>query len=146
MFCLYRKKNRQKINSSTKWQYICAKNNMNIKIIFSAEKLSNYSWCNQVLWSPQMVRKNTSRRWDLRLEVRSPIGGDTSDWRWHLQSEVPPPIGGPTSDWRWDLQSEVPPPIGSTHVTCKESVILLKKKEIIYCWLHQAVTCLPGEM
>ena len=74
--------------------------------------MSLYSWCNQVLWSPQMVRKNTSRRWDLRLEVRSPIGGPTSDRRWDLQLEVRSLIGGPTSDQRWDLQLEARSPIG----------------------------------
>ena len=97
----------------------------------------NNSWCNQVLWLPQMVRKNTSRRWDLQSEVGPPIGGvtsnqrcdfqlevtppirgDTSNWRWdsnqrwHLQLEVGPPIGGVTSNWRWDLWSEVGPLIG----------------------------------
>ena len=55
-----------------------------------------------------MVRKNTSRRWDLQLEVRSPIGGDTSDWRWDLQLEVRSLIGGPTSNWRCHLQLEAP--------------------------------------
>ena len=54
-----------------------------------------YSWCNQVLWSPQMVQKippgggTSNWRWDLQLEVRSPIGGDTSDQRWHLWLEAP---------------------------------------------------------
>ena len=110
-----------------------------------------YSWCKQVLWSPQMVRKNTFRRWDLQLEVRSPIGGDTSNQRWDLQLEVRSPIGGPTSNWRWHLQLEVLPPIRGVTSDWRhpcymyESVILLKK-EIIYCWLHQAITCLPGEM
>ena len=83
-----------------------------------------YSWCNQVLWSPQLVWKNTSRRRDLWLEVGPPIGGGTSNQRCHLQSEVRSPIGGETSNWRWDLQfggvtsnwrwdlqSEVTPPI-----------------------------------
>ena len=70
------------------------------------------SWCNQVLWSPQMVRKNTSRRWDLWLEVTPPIGGGTSNQRWDLQLEVSPLIGGEASDWRWDLWLEVGPLIG----------------------------------
>ena len=74
--------------------------------------LLTYSWCNQVLWSPQIVRKNTSRRWDLRLEVRSPIGGPISNWRSRLQLEMGPPIGGDTSDQRWDLQLEVRSLIG----------------------------------
>ena len=56
--------------------------------------------------------KITSRRWDLQLEVRSPIGGDTSDWRWDLQLEVTPLIGGEISNWRWHLQLEVTPLIG----------------------------------
>ena len=84
-----------------------------------------YSWCNQVLWSPQMVRKNTSRRWDLRLEVRSPIGGLTSNWRWHLRLGVGPPIGGEISNWRWDLRLEAP----MWHVGISYS--FEKKKEII---------------
>ena len=58
-----------------------------------------------------MVRKNTSRRWDLWSEVGPPIGGDISNQRWHLQSEVGPPIRGDTSDWRWHLQLELGPPI-----------------------------------
>ena len=70
-----------------------------------------YSWCNQVLWSPQMVRKNTSRRWDLQLEVGPPIGGEISNWRWHLRLEVGPPIGG-------------------THVTCRNQLFFWKKKRL----------------
>ena len=71
------------------------------------------SWCNQVLWSPQIVRKNTSDwRWDLQLEVRSPIGGEISDWRSHLWSEVSPPIGG-------------------THVTCRNELFFCKKRLFI---------------
>ena len=71
-----------------------------------------YSWCNQVLWLLQMVWKNTSRRWDLWLEVGPTIGGEISNRRWHLWSEVTPPIGGGTSDYRLDLQLEVRSPIG----------------------------------
>ena len=72
---------------------------------------SDYSWCNQVLWLLQMVWKNTSRRWDLHLEVEPPIRGWTSIWKWDLQSEVEPSIGGETSIWRWD-PPEVGPPVG----------------------------------
>ena len=46
--------------------------------------------------------KNTSRRWDLQLEVGPPIGDLTSNQRSHLQLEISPPIGGPTS-WRYFL-------------------------------------------
>ena len=63
------------------------------------------SWCNQVLWSPQMVQKYPQ-------ELGPPIRGGTSDWRWHLQSEVGPPIEGEISNWRTHLWLEVGPPIG----------------------------------
>ena len=81
-------------------------------------------WCNQVLWSPQMVQKIPPGggifdwRWDLQLEVPPPTGGLTSNWRWDLQLEVTPwlevtpLIGCGTSNWRWHLQSELTPSIG----------------------------------
>ena len=94
------------------------------------EKLTVCSWCNQVLWSPQMVRKIPPR-------------GGTSDWRWDLQLEVSHPIGGGTSNWRWLMHVG---PHRDTHVTCRNQLFFWKKKEIIYCWLYQAITCLPGEM
>ena len=70
-----------------------------------------YSWCNQVLWSPQMVRKippgggTSNRRWDLWSEM------GTSNQRWHLQLDMTPLSRGRASNWRWDLQLEVSPPI-----------------------------------
>ena len=66
-----------------------------------------------LMWSPQMVWKITSRRWDLRLDVSPPIGAGISVQRWDLHLEVAPLIGGGTSNWRWDLLLEVGPPIGS---------------------------------
>ena len=69
---------------------------------------SNYSWCNQVFWSPQKVRKNTSKRRVLLSEVSTsnrrwtcPVKGITSDWRWT------PPIGGLPSDWKYHLWSQL---------------------------------------
>ena len=94
--------------------------------------------------------KNTSRRWDLwlevrsliggdtsnqrldlQLEVRSPIGGPTSNQRWHLQSEVRSSIRGEISNWRSHLQSEVTPPIGGTHVTCRNQLFFWKKRDYL---------------
>ena len=67
---------------------------------------------------------------DLQLEVKSLIGGPTSDQGWDLWSEVRSPIGGPTSNWRWHLWSEVGPPIGGTHVTCRNQLFFWKKKRL----------------
>ena len=103
-----------------------------ISHIFLLPLFLYHSWCNQVLWSPQMVQK-------------IPPGGGTSNWRSHLQSEVTPLIKvtplirGGTSNWRWDLWLEAP----MLNVGISYS---FEKKEIIYCWIHQAITCLPGEM
>ena len=70
-------------------------------------------------------------------------GGVTSDWRWHLWLEVGPPIGGVISNRSWLVHVG---PHRGTHVTCRNQLFFWKKKEIIYCWLHQAITCLQGEM
>ena len=63
------------------WFFLKKKNNY--------DHVTFYSWCNQVLWSSQMVQKNTSRRWDLWSEVGPLIRGDTSNWRWDLWLKAP---------------------------------------------------------
>ena len=92
-----------------------------------------YSWCNQVLWSPQMVRKippgggTSNQRCHLQLEVGPPIRGGTSNWRCHLWLEVGPPIRGGTSNWRWLMHVG---PHRGPHVTCRIQLFFWKKKRL----------------
>ena len=102
------------------------------------------SSCNQVLWSPQMVRKKT------------PGGSSNSIWRCltssqkslssnHSPSSPIESFSSPIRGLSLPVRS-VSAALTCTDASSHSNFSFFLEIRIFYCWLHQAITYLRGEM